>query len=79
MNNSVFTTSDIVKYLIITGIVYTILKVIFDKSKNAKQPTTKTDDSKLTEKFIANTKAGQNADALSAFIKPMARWFTKTK
>ena len=32
---------------------------------------------KLTEKFIAHTKAGQNADALTAVLKPLARWFTK--
>jgi hypothetical protein len=79
MNNSVFTTRDIVKYLIIAGIVYTILKVIFDKSKNANQSSTKTDNSKLTEKFIANTKAGQNADALTAVLNPLARWFNKKK
>ena len=42
MNNSAFTTRDIVKYFIIAGIVYTILKVIFDKAKNN------------TENFIAN-------------------------
>jgi len=73
MNNSVFTTSDIIKYLIILGIVYTILKVIFN------QPTIKTDDSKLTEKFIASTQAGRNADAISAFATPVVNWFNKKK
>lgn len=79
MNNSVFTTNDIVKYLIISSVIIIILKVIFDKSKNAKQPTIKTDESKLTEKFIASTQAGRNADALSAFLTPVANWWNRKK
>jgi hypothetical protein len=61
MNNSVFTTSDIVKYLIITGIVYTILKVIFDKSKNANQSSIKIDASELIEKFKGKGSASKGS------------------
>jgi hypothetical protein len=58
MNNSVFTTRDIVKYFIIAGIVYTILKVIFDKSKNANQSSIKIDASELIEKFKGSKGSG---------------------
>jgi hypothetical protein len=79
MNNSVFTTRDIVKYLIISGIVYIILKVIFNKSTNINQPIIRTDSSKLTENFVVKSKQARNADTLSTLATPVVTWFNKKK
>jgi hypothetical protein len=79
MNNSVFTTNDIVKYLIISSVIIIILKVIFDKPKNVKQPTIKTEESKSTEEFIAMTKAGRDAEALRVLTSPIVDWWNKRK
>jgi hypothetical protein len=79
MSNSVFTTRDIVKYLIILGVIYIILKVIFDKPKNAKQPTIKTEETKSTEGFIPMTKAGRDAEALRVLTSPFVNLWNKRK